>query len=214
MRGPARSLILAVQVLPVALTLVLWSPCASRAQSPQPPPLPPPPRETQGPQNDRHEGVESRHRALDEVERLKNRPRASAEDTRLYSEVAEDFKQLQLSNHSLAQAARPGAQLDYDLIKKQAAEVEKRASRLEARLALPKPDRGRQAGARDKVVTPDGLRPAIASLDALVNSFVGNPYFRRPEVADYEKLSEASDDLAEVIALAKRIRKCAAALAE
>jgi hypothetical protein len=148
------------------------------------------------------------------VERLKNRPRANPKDTRLFLEVAEDFKQLQLSNYSLARAARPGVQLDYALIKKQAAEVEKRALRLQTRLALPKPDRGRQAETKEQVITPDGLRPAIAALDALSNSFIRNPYFRRPEVADYEKISEASRDLADVIALAKRIRKCAAALTE
>jgi hypothetical protein len=44
---------------------------------------------------------------------------------------------LQLVNHSLAGAVAEGVALDYELIKKHAAEVSKRASRLKTYLSLP-----------------------------------------------------------------------------
>lgn len=215
MSDPMRPLKLAAHALLAAVASVLLSSGAARAQLPQSTQSSQASQEARDAQNARNASIERRHRALDEVGKLKNTPRAAAENTRLpYTEVAEDFKQLQLSNYSLAQAAQPGVQLDYALIKKEAAEIVKRASRLKSNLALPKPEEGRKADTKGKVLTPDELGPAIASLDALVNSFVGNPYFRRPEVADFEQTSKASRELAEIITLSERIRRYTAGSGE
>ena len=55
-----------------------------------------------------------RQRALQEVEKLKDRKPAKAPDTRpAYKDVAEEFKQLQLVNYSLAGVADPKVALDY-----------------------------------------------------------------------------------------------------
>ncbi|HEV2764845.1 MAG TPA: hypothetical protein VGV38_17825, partial [Pyrinomonadaceae bacterium] len=61
---------------------------------------------------------------------------------------------------------------------------------------------------------PEGLKPAVAALDALVNSFVWNPVFRQPDVVDLEQSSKAGRELAEIIALSERIRKCVEGLGE
>ena len=203
MRRHARPLRVAVHASLAAVALILLSPCAPRAQS------------SQSARDARRTEMENRQRALRELERLKERPPAKSPDRRpAYREVAKDFEQLQLSNHALSQAARADGPADYALMKKEAAEVRKRASRLKTHLALPKPEEDPRPEAREEVVTPEGLKPAVASLDALVNSFVWNPVFRQPDVVDLEQSSKAGRELAQIIALSEKIRKCVEGLGE
>jgi len=60
-----------------------------------------------------------------------------------------------------------------------------------------------------EALSAEGLRSAAASLDSLVKGFVWNPVFRRPDVVDLEQSSRAGRDLAGIITLSERIRKCA-----
>lgn len=177
-----------------AFASVLLSPAAAGAQTSQ--------RERDAKLNE----MRMRQLALRDLERLKNPPPPKAPAGRpAYRDVEEDFEQLQRVNYSLAGAAAPGAPLDYASIRKQAAEVRKRAVRLRGYLSLPK-----VAGEPDKeeeIRTAEGLRAALASLDALVNSFAWNPAFRRPDIVDLEQSSKASRDLARIIDLSERIRK-------
>ena len=157
--------------------------------------------------------MEVRQRALRDLEKLKRRPPAKAADTRpAYRDVAEDFEQLQLRNYNLSGAAIQGAPLDYARIREEAAEVRKRASRLKGYFSLPELDKGQKQNKGGAILTPEGLRMAVASLDALVNSFVWNPVFQRPGVVDMEQSAKARRDLEEIISLSERIRGCAEAL--
>jgi hypothetical protein len=125
-----------------------------------------------------------------------------------YRDAAREFERLQLANRSLAGLVGQGAATDYARVRKEAAEVNKSASRLKAYLSLPKPD---EAG-KQKTSEPlslDGLRPAVASLDARVKDFVWNPVLHESGVVDSEKSVQASRDLEEIISLSERIRKCA-----
>ena len=193
----------------LAAAFTLLSPCATRAQSSSQSA-----REAQAAREARRIDMEMRQRALRHAERLKDAPRASVVDTGpTYEEVAENFEQLQLRNYSLARAAAAGP-IDYAAVKKEAAEVRKRASRLKGYLMLPKPDDDARPEAKEQPSTPDGLKQAVASLDALVNAFVHNPVFQRPGVIDLEQSSKASRDLAGIIDLSDRVRRCAEGLAE
>ena len=203
MRSNVPTLSAPAHTLLAAVALTLMSPYAPRAQSPQ------------NTRDVRRTEMENRQRALRELDKLNDRPPARAVNKRpLYRDVAEDFKQLQLSNYSLTQAARPDGRLDYALIEKEAAEVGKRASSLKAYLSLPKLEEGSRRDGWEKVITPEGLRSALSSLDTLVRSFVGNPYFRRPDVADLRLTSKASRDLTGIIFLSERVRRCADGLAD
>lgn len=180
------------------IALTLLSPCASRAQS------------SQAARDARRMDMEMRQRALRAAEKLNDEQRKKPADNRpLYREVAENFEQLQVRNHSLAEAARRADPVDYALIKREAAEVRKRAARLKEYLLLPKPDEGRPPSARAEAVSAGGLREAVATLDALVNGFVRNPIFQRPDVVDLEQSSKAGRDLAGIIRLSEQIRRCA-----
>lgn len=154
--------------------------------------------------------MEMRQRMLWDLEKLKRErpPRATAARPD-YGEVAEEFKQLQLVNYSLAGAADPKAPLDYARVRKESAEVRKRAARLKSYLSLPEVE---PEGKREKVAeiqTPAALREAVARLDALVNSFAWNPIFQRPDVVDLEQSTKAGRDLAGIIGLSELIRRSA-----
>ncbi|HEV2764837.1 MAG TPA: hypothetical protein VGV38_17785 [Pyrinomonadaceae bacterium] len=197
MRSHTRVLRIAARASLAFVAFALLSPCAARAQS------------SQSARDARRIEMENRQRALRDLERVNEKPQAKRADHRpLYREVAKDFEQLQLSNHSLSKAATAEGPPDFALMKKEAAEVRKRASRLKANLALPKTEETRRREGVEELLTPEGLRPAVAALDTLVNGFVWNPVFRQPDVVDLEQSSKASRDLSEIIALSERIRKC------
>jgi hypothetical protein len=205
MKDPARSLRLysRAALTLTALALILLSPSAMNAQV------------TRSERETRRVDMQMRQWALRDLERLKNDRPAKTRDMRpAYSDVEQDFEQLQLVNYSLAGAAEQGVALDYELIRKQAEEVRKRASRLKVYLSLPKVEEEQAQVKGLDVQTPEGLRSAVASLDALVNAFAWNPVFRKPDVVDMEQSSKASRDLAGVISLSERIRRRAAELAK
>jgi hypothetical protein len=158
--------------------------------------------------------MEARQRALRSLSGLNERPARKEPDTRpSYQQVAEDFEQLQLRNYQLSVAAAESeTPLDYDLVGGEAAEVRRRASRLKSALALPavKGDQKQKKG--EEPPTPEGVRAAAASLDALVKSFVWNPVFRRPDVLDAENSAKAARDLEDILRLSEQVRKAAEAL--
>jgi hypothetical protein len=128
-----------------------------------------------------------------------------------YRDAAREFERLQLANRSLAESVGLDAATDYARVRKEAAEVNKSASRLKAYLSLPKPDEGGTQKTSEPL-SLDGLGPAVASLDARVKDFVWNPVLHESGVVDSEKSMRASRDLEEIISLSERIRKCAEGL--
>lgn len=182
-----------------ALTLLVLWPCTSRAQT------------SQSARDARRADMDIRQRALRDLEKLNDRPPKKAADRRpAYRDVAADFEQLQLKNYSLSQAALPTGELDYERIREDAAEVRKRALRLRGYLSLPDAGGGQKQNKEGaELLAPGGLAAAVASLDALVNSFAWNPVFRRPDVVDLKQSTKARLDLEGIIRLSEQIRKCA-----
>lgn len=186
-----------------AFFVTLLAPAAARAQSGQ---------DVRGA---RRVDMEIRQRVLRDLERLKRPPANPLPDRRpAYREVAEEFRQLQLVNYSLASAADVKVPLDYARIRKESAEVRKRASRLKGYLLLPEVEEAQKPNKGVEALTPEALRSAVGALDALVNSFVWNPVFQRPDVVDLEQSSKASRDLGGIISLSEQIRKCAEELSK
>lgn len=172
----------------------------------------PPPAHAQRREDKRAE-MEARRRALRGLSDVAARPRGKRADTRpSYQQVAEDFEQLQLRNHYLTVAAFEAAQPDYGQITEQAAEVRRRAARLKATLALPAVKDEQKPKSAAGAHTPEGIRAAITSLDALVKSFVWNPIFQRPDVLDKENATRASRELEEILRLSEQVRHSAEGL--
>lgn len=166
-----------------------------------------------GRREDRRVEMEARQRALRKLSDIAARPQRKPADTRpSYQQVAEDFEQLQLRNHNLSVAAGAGPRLDYAQLVEEAAEVRRRASRLKSTLALPAAKREQKQKQAAEAPTPEGVRAAILSLDALVKSFAWNPVFQRPDVLDAENAAKASRELEEILRLSEQIRHAAEGL--
>lgn len=181
-----------------ALTLAALAPAASRAQSA---------RDTR---DARRSDLLVRQRMLEDLERRASRRPVRPPDARpVYKEVAEDFRQLQLVNYSLAGAADPKTELDLARVKRESSEVRKRAARLRDYLSLPEVEESKKVDKGAEPQTPEALRSAVKRLDGLVNSFAWNPVFQRPGVVDFEQSTRASRDLLGIIALSEQIRRSA-----
>jgi hypothetical protein len=154
--------------------------------------------------------MEMRQRMLWELDKINKEKPARAPDTRpAYSEVAEAFKQLQLVNYSLSGVADPKVEMDFVRVRKESAEVRKRATRLKGYLSLPEVEESKPPDKAAGIQTPEALRSAVKKLDGLVNSFAWNPVFQQPDVVDLEQSTRASRDLAGIISLSEQIRKSA-----
>jgi hypothetical protein len=183
-----------------ALAFVALSPAAARAQSSQ----------AARDRDARRIDMEMRQRTLRDLDKSINKKPAKAPDARpAYNEVAEEFKRLQLVNYSLAGAADPKVPLDYARVRKESAEVRKRAARLKSFLSLPELEADDRQDKADGIQTPDALRAAVGRLDSLVNSFAWNPVFQKPDVVNLEQSAKASRDLAGILGLSEQIRKSA-----
>ena len=184
----------------VALAFIALSPAAARAQSTQ----------AARDRDARRLELEMRQRALRDLDKVMNKRPAKAPDARpVYNDVAEEFKQLQVVNYSLAGAADPKSPLDFARVRKESAEVRKRAARLKSYLSLPEVGDAQKQGKAAEIQTPEALRAAVRQLDALVNSFAWNPVFQKPGVVDLEQSAKAGRDLAGILTLSEQIRKSA-----
>lgn len=154
--------------------------------------------------------AEMRQRMLWDLDKLKkDRPSRPPDARPDYGEVAEEFKQLQLVNYSLASAADPKSTLDFARVRKESGEVRKRAARLKGYLSLPEVEDAKKQEKAAEIQTPEALRAAVGRLDQLVNSFAWNPVFQNSDVVDLEQSTRASRDLAGIISLSEQIRKSA-----
>jgi hypothetical protein len=163
--------------------------------------------------DERRADMEQRQRALRSLSRLLNKPpRAEKVRRPTYKEVAEDFEQLQVRNYNLAGVLEPGAQFDYRKIEEEAGEVRHRAVRLKSALALPFAKGEAEGKKVEEALTPERMKPAIASLDKLVNSFAWNPVFHNPDVLDAENSTRAGRELEEILRLSEQIKECARGL--
>jgi dGTP triphosphohydrolase len=183
-----------------ALAFVALSPAGARAQSSQ----------AARDREARRIDMEMRQRTLRDLDKSINKKPSKAPDARpAYNEVAEEFKRLQLVNYSLAGMTDPKVPLDYARVRKESAEVRKRAARLKSFLSLPEVEADDRQDKADGIQTPEALRAAVGRLDSLVNSFAWNPVFQKPDVVNLEQSAKASRDLAGILGLSELIRKSA-----
>jgi len=88
-----------------------------------------------------------------------------------------------------------------------AAEINRRASRLKENLSLPEASATSAPRAAGADNGPDQLRSLLSSLSNSINGFVENPVFESAKVIDARLSEQAGRDLRQIIELSKRIRK-------
>jgi hypothetical protein len=129
-------------------------------------------------------------------------------------QLNQDFKRIQIIRNDIAHAINVEGTLDYKRVSDETAEVKKRAVRMQSYLAL----RGSGADVKDQAgqVEYDDkqLKDALVRLCRRIDSFVANPKFTSPLVADVGGTANATRDLREIIALSLSIRSSAERLSQ
>lgn len=121
-------------------------------------------------------------------------------------QLNEDFKRVQVIRNEVARALVAGRPLDYGRVSEQAAEVRKRALRMQTFLAL----RGGEEAAAQPARPPlegEQMKEALVRLCHRIDSFVASPRFKSPGVVDVEGDARAGRDLRDIISLSAAVRE-------
>ena len=126
-----------------------------------------------------------------------------------YTQIREDYKQIQVIDNDLARLVSAGGALDFSYLEKSVSEIKRRAMRLKENLMLPEakdlverlgPEVGTNADAEQ-------LKSALSALDKLVLEFVNSPIFEQAKALDVKMAAEARRALEEIIEVSGRIKK-------
>ena len=143
---------------------------------------------------------------------------AAREDERSVKAAVEqlnqDFKRIQVIRNEFAHAVKVEGVLDYKRISGQAAEVKKRALRMQTYLALRGKDADERERAGQREYDGEKLKGALVMLCKRIDSFVANPRFTSPDVVDVEGTAKASRDLQEIIVISGAVKASAERLGQ
>jgi hypothetical protein len=120
-------------------------------------------------------------------------------------QLNQDFKRIQIIRNDVAHALKDEGTLDYKRILDETAEVKKRALRMQSYLALHGADAESRNQAGRAEYDDQQMKGALVRLCKRIDSFVANPKFNSPLVADVTGTANASRDLQEIIALSDSI---------
>ncbi len=115
-----------------------------------------------------------------------------------------DIKRLRAINLAMTQAASQAGPLDLKFLAKSAAEINKRARRLQTDLRFAKT---KEHDVRNLEAKPEDLGASLATLQSSITSFADNPVFKNPRVADVKLSINAASDLEKVIELSGQIER-------
>lgn len=121
--------------------------------------------------------------------------------------IKEDFERMQLVNNVLQEGA--SGRVDYGRVAEGAAEIRRRAARLDASLFPPAADK--QPASQNPSAAERGgdLQSLLAQLDGAIRAFVSNPMFGNTKVVNAPDSSEARRDLERIIRLSGKVKQVA-----
>ena len=129
------------------------------------------------------------------------------EQISLFAQIREDFTRLQVINNEMMRIVFENGNIDRKLIAETTAEINKRAVRLSANLALPQIDDKAKKQKSDDVRKDINLQAGLLALDRCIMSFIANPLFRQPNVVDSQDALKARDDLNLIILFSEQLKK-------
>jgi hypothetical protein len=125
------------------------------------------------------------------------------------AQIQEDFTHIVSLHNQIANVATGQASIDYHSISDAAAEIRKRASRVQQTLALTKLAGTQQTQTKKLKYEDAQIKLALVALCQGIRSFVTNPVIENPGTADAMQLAKAREELSGVIELSGRIKKSA-----
>jgi len=193
----------------------LFGICLTTSVAAQPPP-------GSGPPLDKNPNIADRSRQVSESELrgTEMTARTDAErEKRVQEAIAnmkEDFARIQVVRNDIAKNLVARKPLDYELIRKQTAEINRRSSRMNVYLQAHAAQDG-----QEKMAEPasDEMIGALVRLCKLIDSFTENPALKNLAVVDSKEVSKAREDraiadrdLLAIIKLSASLRKKAESL--
>lgn len=153
--------------------------------------------------------IRERQLMMDEMAREASRPRTSETERVALTQIAEDFKRIQMLNNKMMSSTMKAAMPDYEGIATSTAEISKRAKRIRNNLSLPKAvsEESGKGSEHKRAVDAAGIKAALLSLDGSIMNFIENPIFQNPNVIDVEQAVKASRELETIIETSGLITK-------
>ena len=150
---------------------------------------------------------------ISSLEKASRQP-AEEESPRLANlQLKDDFEQLQTINNQMMIMVFANNVLDYKRVSEAITEIRKRAARLKSNLPLPVAEKDGQEAEQPlkglNELNQGEVKPALLSLDDLIQRFVTNPVFQQSQVVDIQQSSKARRDLEAILKLSEKIRKSA-----
>jgi hypothetical protein len=127
----------------------------------------------------------------------------------LMAEVDQDFKRILVLHNEIVRAFSNDKVVDYRFISDATAEIRKRASRLQATLALKKPEGSEPKQEKRSEFNDAQVKDALITLCQQIKSFVTNPVIENPGTVNVQQLTRASSDLEAIIELSGSLKKTA-----
>ena len=137
------------------------------------------------------------------LERAHRGPTTEERMKQALAELQEDFTRLQTLNLEFVKAINVPA-LDYKFVSKSAAEINKRADRLNNNLDLPEPMEAKSVPLPE-ATNELGMKKSMLRLGKLIYSFSHNPFFKEASVVN-ENAVQARRELNEIIEVSKQIK--------
>ena len=152
--------------------------------------------------------IRDRQFRMMEMEREVAQPLTPEEQKLALSQIAEDYKQIQVINNKMMAAVMGSDKPKYVNVIETLGEIRNRASRLKQNLGLANIEADKSPKVEYKPAgTVKEMKSALLTLDGWIMSFVSNSMFKNPEVVDVKDAAKAKRDLELIIERSQLITK-------
>lgn len=125
----------------------------------------------------------------------------------LMAQTEEDFTRILTRHNEIARVISSKDALDYHFVSEATGEIQKRASRVQATLALHLTEEDGQVSHKSEELKDSEVKDALIKLCKEIRSFVTNPIIENPNTVDAQQLAKARLDLESLIQLSGQIKK-------
>jgi len=188
----------------VGLVLVLSLPVAAFSQAPGPPPI----DRSTNPERIRQQDMSSREYQLRNFGNESGKPLDRRQLEALMAQTEQDFNRILTLHNEFARAISSSASLDYQFVSDAAAEIRKRANRLQTTLVLRESQKEKSNTKQEEhKINDTELKTGLISLCKYIRAFVTNPVIETPNTVNAEHLARAKRDLESLIQMSGQIKK-------
>jgi hypothetical protein len=188
--------------LMIALVLLILFAAPVFSQS-QPPGGPPPPDQRVNADRIRQQDINRREWQLRNFGTEPVTPKDERQVKAIMAQTEEDFTRILTIHNEIARALTSKNDLNYHFVSEATAEIKKRATRVQATLAL----HMSQDDAPVKEKSDLEMKDSLIKLCKEIRSFVTNPIIENPSIVDAQQLTRARRDLESLIQLSGLIKK-------